>query len=72
MFELFEEAKSKAPSYIVVKDDGAPLTCNCCGVRDRGSFVKLFTVSEGEIRGVTHMSCVDSEWLTRASNMGRI
>ena len=69
--ERIAEAKRQAPSYFVLKDDGADFRCAECGKKGRVGFIVTYT-PDGEHHFSTCLDCIDEDWLNNATNMGEL
>lgn len=66
--DKLKAAQLTAPSYIRLVDDGAPMFCSECKIRDSKLFVKTFT-PDGKAHPAVHEHCLDTEWLSQAKRM---
>lgn len=66
--QKFDTGQAAAPSYCIVESDGEPYTCSECKIRDKQQFVKYWT-PDGVYHKITHLACIDPEWLKIAKKM---
>lgn len=67
---LIAKAKANAPSYLELRDDGAPMTCKECGFTGLATNFILTYTPNGKTACV-HRSCIDEWWIEHAKNMGK-